>query len=240
MPIAIPILIAAGALVVIGGKGSKASKSSKPSKTPEAAWATEPELLPLPHLAPAVSSGMFQPAVDEVYLERDDVVAGDDAGDFETEQEDVSIGKDEEMGSSAFELDETEIRQGKDPKTVCEEFLKAIHVTPDDEFELPINKVAVDLTAIPSMRRVMIGVASNLGRPVDIESVAPQMVRSALADLVPVCEWSYDEENLSFTYNNGEAVTSEIGKDVIYGLMKLSVLLIDEYNASSQTPGAAQ
>ena len=174
-----------------------------------------------------IDSLLHTKVVDEGSLETDQELSGDEVGDFETKEEDVSLNEGEEPATAGFDA-----QPAQDPKEMCEEFLQAIYVVPTEEDELPINAVAIEQTAMPAMKSVMMNIAQNIGRPVDPETVGPVMVQEALAELIPVCKWKYDEQQGEFIYNDGETIDSDIGKEVLYGLMNLSVQMIEGFNAA--------
>lgn len=164
--------------------------------------------------------------IEEEDLEVDAEPSGEEAGDFEMREEDVTLGAGEEAGSMEIAT-----------RTVsCDEFLQAIHVTPVDAGELPINEVAAQETALPAMKAVMTGMAANLGKPLDGATVGPLMVRQALEELVPACAWSYDEGQDDFTYDGGQVIQSNAGKEVLYALMSLASALLDEFNGAPDMP----
>lgn len=235
--IPLPILIAAGAVVLLGGKKKSASaKSSKCDPNAESpkgfvckngvlrAVALDRSTIEKARNAgadkPAV--GLFD-AVDESVLEIEEV---DNTGEFEISEEDVSIGADEEMGDLAISYNDNVI----DQRETCREFLEAIYVVPSDDGELALNDVAAVQTAIPAMKSVLL----RSSGPVDLDDIGPQMVLAALTDLVPVCKWEYS--NGDFTYGDGNAIESDAGKEVLYALMKLSGIMVDEFNAVGARP----
>ncbi len=225
MPSPIPLLLAAGAAAVVLG-GKKKKRKSKP-RTGESCDALEPPV------GYSCDEGVLQvEAIDEGDLEKDEEPTGDEAGDFDMKEEDVSLTEGEEAAEVTLTVEEVH----EDPAVMCEEFLAAIHVDPTEADEFPINAVATEQTAIPAMRAVMLAISQSLGKPIDAETVGPLMVRQALAELVPACEWKYDEANDEFIYNDGRRIESEIGKEVLYGLMNLSVQLIDDFNQTEEEP----
>jgi len=175
--------------------------------------------------------GLLFKVVDEGELEKDEEPSGDEVGDFETKEEDVSMGSDEDSAS----IPSITHQIAEDPEKMCEEFLQAIYVSPTDEGELPINSVAVEQTAMPAMKASMTGMAANLGG-VDPESMGPPMVLAALTELIPVCQWKYDDTNDEFIYNDGRTIDSDIGKEVLFGLMNLSVQMMEAFIADNETP----
>jgi len=219
----LPLLLAGGAaLVLLGGKKKSKPKRKSLAGQPCEADAAAPDGM-------ICRGGILHPEIiDESMLEKYEEPTGEEAGDFETKEEDVSLTAEEEPGQVTLQSDEA-----VDPATMCDEFLQAIHVVPTEAGEIAINKVAVEQTAIPTMKAVMLGIHQNLGgKTVDAESVGPVMVTSALQELVPVCDWKFDDDE--FTFSDGMTIQSAAGKDVLYGLMQLSVQLIDDFNESQQ------
>lgn len=194
---AIPIIAAAGALILISNKKSKRSKGS--------------------------SSIKWEGAVDESDL---DEQSKDDLGDFETDEEDISLGEDEDGADAEYEGLELEI----DPQKTCEEFMRAVHVIPEEDGDLTINEIAVDETVLPAMRSAADSIIKNMGGPLDEESVGPALVLEGLRALVPVCEWKYDPNQDEFTYDNGKGIESQTAKDVLFGLITISIMVIEEAN----------
>lgn len=225
MPNPVPLLIAAGvAAVALGGK-------KKRTKSREGVHCDVSVPVPEGYVC---DDGLLRvEAVDEGDLEKDEEPTGDEVGDFETKEEDVSLTDGEEGGTISVVVE-----QPQDPVAMCEEFMHAIHVVPTEPDEIPINQIAAEETAIPTMKMVMLGMAQNLGKPVDPETVGPIMVKEALTELIPVCQWKYDEVSGDFTYNDGRTIDSEVGKEVLYGLMKLSGKLLDDFNKPEGVPVA--
>ncbi len=106
----------------------------------------------------------------------------------------------------------------------------AIHAVPSSEDELPIHPVAVEETALPAMKAAAAEIASNMGIPLDPEAVGPALVLDALKALIPVCSWKYDPDEDEFTYNDGRSIETDAAKDVLFGLVQLSVSVIDGIN----------
>lgn len=214
MTIPLPIIIAGGAAaILLSGKNKKrrndASKDAK-ADTAEA------------HVLPDI--------IDESMLDKYSEPTGEEAGDFEINEEDISLDDEDDASSDSSETPEEQPIEPYDPGGICEEFLNAVYVAQPGEGELPINKIAVEQTVIPAMKDSMLGLYKNLGGPLDADSIAPIMIVSALNQMIPVCEWSYDKKNYEFTYASGERIESDVGKDIVYGLFKISGMLIDDFN----------
>src|SRR5690606_31613810 len=124
---------------------------------------------------------------------------------------------------------ESESNQDEDIINKCIEFLKAVHVEHAGMGEIPINKIAVEQTVVPVMELTMMKFQENFDYPIDADVAAPIMIVSALGALVPFCKWEYDEENYEFTFN-GHKLEDRFGKDIIYGLSKLSDSMISSFN----------
>jgi hypothetical protein len=226
MAAALPLLLLGGAALMLGGKKKRRTSTRTPDGGSCAALGPDVhEIKKAEGIACDFDSGAW---VEEVDLEAEEEPKGENAGDFETKDEDLASTVDEDVQTSeaiSISIDED------DPSKVCEEFLEAIHVDVEAQDEIPINKIAVEQTAMPAMKSVMEDIAKNLGKPIDPESVGPIMVREALSALIPVCEWKYDDTNGTFLYNDGRMIESEIGNDVLFGLMNLSAMLLEEFNA---------
>lgn len=223
MPGALPLLLAGGAAaVLLGGKkkSKKAKKKSLAGQPCEVAVGTPDGYI--------CEDGTLRiDVIDEDDLEKDEEPTGEEVGEFETKEEDVSLTE----GEEAVVMTAHDEAPAPDPALMCEEFLQAIHIVPTEAGELPINKIAAEQTAIPTMKATMLGIHQNLGgKTVDAESVGPIMVQNALSELIPVCEWKYDEQADEFLYNDGRSIESAIGKEVLFALMALSVQLIDDFN----------
>lgn len=217
----LPLILAGGAaLALLGGKKKRRRRVSRAGESCVAD-------VPVPTGYVCEDGVLQMMVVDEEDLEREEEISEEDAGEFKTEEEDVSPEEGEEEADSASLVAE---ESPKSPEEMCDEFLQAVHVVPTETGELPVNKIAVEQTVIPSMSNVMEGIAKNIGTPLDPESVGPVMVLQALKDLVPVCDWKYDDANDEFVYDDGRTIESNTGKEVLYGLMQLSVQLLDEFN----------
>lgn len=214
MTIPLPIIIAGGAAaLLISGKNKK--RRSNTSKETDIS-AAEPQVI--------------HDIIDESMLDKYSEPTGEEAGDFDTKEDDVSLDDEDDASSDSSETPEEQPVEPYDPGDICEEFLNAVYVAQPGEGELPINKIAVEQTVIPAMKDSMLDLYKNLGGPLDADSIAPIMIVSALNQMIPVCEWSYDEENYEFTYASGERIESDVGKDIVYGLFKISGMLIDDFN----------
>lgn len=229
MSSALPIIIAGGALALLSG-GKKKKRKKSPSVGDACAAGAH-----LPNNLVCEDGIVKQHVIDESDLESEDGLSAEDVGDFETREEDVSLSDGEEVAEKSMEMDQQEV----DPVDACEEFLRAIYVKPDDPEEIPINKIAAEQTALPAMKAVIKAAADQSGVPVDHELVGPQMVRQALAELVPACEWGYNEAEGEFFHSHNIPLDSEVGKEVLYGLIKMSVQLIDDFNESNKEPQVA-
>jgi len=214
---AIPLLAAAGAALLLSG-GKKKKKSG-----PRTGQKCDDSLSP-PSGFTCDDGLLKEESIEEGDLDSDADLSKEESGDFETDQEDVGLSDGEEHG----DLEEPE-DPAPDPVKTCEEFMSAVHVDSTDDGELPINAVAVEESVLPAMRANAASIAESIGTPLDHESVSPVLVVTGLKSLIPVCEWKYDVDD-GFTYNNGTAIISDEAKDVIYGLIELSVSVIDEIN----------
>lgn len=213
---AIPLLAAAGAALLLSGgkkkkRGPKSGQKCDVTNKPPTGFSCEDGFLK-------------EEIVDEVDLDSDSDLSKEESGDFDTNEEDVGIGEGEEHG----EVEEPPA-PAPDPVKTCEEFMHAVHVTPSEDGELPINAIAVEESVIPAMRASAAGIASEFGLPLDLESASPALVVAGLTALIPVCVWKYDV-GAGFTYNDGSSIVSQEAQDVIYGLIELSVSVIEETN----------
>lgn len=219
----LPLLFGAGlAAAVMSGTKKKKKKKSKAgdvcddAKTAPVGFKCEGGVLE--HISP-----------DEDDLELDEDPTGDEAGDFEEREEDLSPGDDEDM----YDGDGNLIDSDSDPvpaSASCDDFLKAVHVVPSDPSEYPIHSVAVTQTVIPVMDQALSDYASTHPKPIDVDEVGPLMVLESLAALVPVCQWDYDEVADEFTFDEGKMIDSKEGGEVLFGLMKLATEIVENFN----------
>lgn len=161
---AIPLLAAAGAALLLSG-GKKKKRSSK------AGQKCDTSLNP-PTGFSCDDGFLKEESVDESELDSDSDLSKEESGDFETSEEDVGIGAEEDDS----EPEDEEPAPLPDPAKTCEEFMKAIHVKPTEEGEIPINAVAVEEAVLPAMRSAAAGLAESLGLPLDLEAVSPSLV----------------------------------------------------------------
>lgn len=240
----LPLLVGAGIAIAVTSKKKK--KKSKP--TPELAPA-EGDKCDVSESAPAgfICEGgvLEQVSVSEADLELDDEPEGEAAGDFDIRDEELDVGDDEdeeieepEEGDEGDEVDEGDGTEPEDdepptmavdPYEKCDEFLRAVHIKSASPDEYPINEVAVSETVIPIMDKT-VKAFGEMMKPVDPEIAGPKMVLESLEALVPVCSWKYDELEDEFTFDDGREIRSDEGKEVLFGLMALSVKIIDEFN----------
>lgn len=225
----LPLLVGAGIAVAVMSKKKKPAKK----KTAKAGDACGPS-----DEAPSgfVCEGgvLEQVSVSEDDLELDEDPKGEDAGDFEEREEDMAELEDEESGEILDENGEEKEppimkTEAPDPSELCDEFLQAIYVKPTAPDEYPINDVAVTQTVIPVMDKT-VKAFGDVQKPVQAEIAGPRMVLESLEALVPVCQWKYDELEDEFTFDDGRTIESDEGKEVLFGLMNLSVKIIEEFN----------
>jgi len=217
----LPLIVAAGAVAVLSGKKKKRSG-------PKSGQECDPEL-GAPSGFSCDDGFLKEEPIDESDLDSDADLSKDDVGDFDMEEEDVGSADDEESGDPGDQAPDPDPES--DPAQMCEEFMKAIHAPTSNPDEIPVNPVAVEETALPAMKAAASEIASSLGLPLDHEAVGPSLVLDALKALIPVCSWKYDSTADEFTYDDGREIESDVAKDVLFGLVKLSVSVIDEANA---------
>jgi hypothetical protein len=215
---ALPLLAAAGAALLLSGGKKKRNKS------PRSGEKCNPDLDP-PKGFMCESGFLQEETVEESEL---DDLSKEDAGDFDVEEDNVGLTEGEEGGDEA-EVPEPEPEP--DPEKTCEEFMTAVHVVPQNDDELPINTVAVEESVLPTMRSAANSLLEALGAPLDEESVGPVLVLEGLRALIPVCKWKYDAAEDEFTYDDGKGIESNEAQDVLFGLIKLSLGVIEEINA---------
>lgn len=221
---AIPLLAAAGAALLLSGgkkkkRGPKSGQKCDAAVNPPKGFSCEEGLLK-------------EESVDESDLDSDADLSKEESGDFDTNEEDVGLGDGEDHGEP-----EDAPAPAPDPIKTCEEFMLAVHVVPTVEGEIPINAVAVEEAVLPAMRSAAAEIVESFGVPLDLESASPALVVTGLQALIPVCEWKYGVGE-GFTYSNGTPIVSDEAKDVVYGLIELSVSVIEEIN--NPEPQAAE
>jgi len=215
MTIPIPAIIVGGAALMIMGSGKKSRKRSGHNEK--------------------IEGDNFDNAVDESMLDEYSEPTGEEAGDFKTKEEDISISDDEEESIDTdiegidYHNSDDGTFDNTDKSALCDEFLSAAHIQYTEQGEIPINKVALEQTVVPAMTAV---INNYDGSIVDADHVGPEMILAALSELVPVCDWEYNEEDYEFTYSGGSKITSDAGKDVLYGLFSISSQIIDDFNKS--------
>jgi len=227
----LPLLVGAGiAVAVMGGKKKKKPTKKKPLEAgDDCTPSTE-----VPAGLVCEAGVLEQASVSEDDLELDEDPKGEDAGDFEEREEDMTDLEDEdpsEILDDDGEGQEIPVMQTEapDPSELCDEFLKAVHVKPNAPGEYPINDVAVTQTVIPVMDKT-VKAFGNVQTPVQTEVAGPRMVLESLEALVPVCKWKYDELEDEFTFDDGRTIDSPEGQEVLFGLMNMSVKIIEEFN----------
>lgn len=216
MAVPVPILLAGGMILLFGGKKKMSKKKSSPQRAPCDVNAPPPRGM-------ICKSGFLYPKIiDESMLESDNDISSEEAGSFDIKEEDVSLRDDERVIQE--DMQEETVH---DPTLQCEEFLQAIYAAPMSDDEIPINKIAVEQTVLPIMKSALSSMRGEFGADLSADAAAPVMIRAALSELVPVCDWEYDDDDYEFKFN-GMRVESSIGKDVIYGLLQISDRLIEE------------
>lgn len=217
----LPLLFGAGLAAAVMS-GTKKKKKKKP-KLGEACDVDKP-----PPKGFTCEGGVLEAAsTEEDDLELDEDPSGEEAGDFEEREEDMSPGEDEVYDEDG------DLVEDDDPMPVsasCDDFLKAVHVATTDPSEYPIHSVAVTQTVIPVMDQVLNDYASTHPKPIDADEVGPLMVLESLAALVPVCQWDYDEVADEFTFDDGKEIDSKEGGEVLFGLMKLATEIVEKFN----------
>ncbi|MHC4433925.1 MAG: hypothetical protein ACYTBS_18955 [Planctomycetota bacterium] len=215
---ALPLLAAAGAALVLSGgkkkrKGPKSGQKCDPNQSAPRGFLCEDGFL-------------REEAVEESEL---DELSKEDSGDFEMEEDDVGLTEGEEAGDEAEA--ESEPEPEPDAQKTCEEFMAAVHVAQAEPGELPINAVAVEESVLPAMRATVSTLIEQLGAPLDEEAVGPALVVDGLRALIPVCKWKYNADEDEFTYDGGRGIESEVAKEVLFGLITISLKVIEEANA---------
>ena len=231
----LPLLVGAGIAIAVTSKKKKKKSKALPVEGDKCDISAE---------APAgflCEGGVLeQVSVSEDDLELDEEPEGEAAGDFDIRDEELDVGddEDEEIDEPEDEDDEDDGTEPEsdeppsmavDPYEKCDEFLRAVHVNSSSPDEYPINEVAVSETVIPIMDKT-VKAFGEMMKPVDPEIAGPKMVLESLEALVPVCSWKYDELEDEFVFDDGRSIRSEEGKEVLFGLMAISVKIIEEFN----------
>jgi len=211
---ALPILVVGGAaLLLSGGKKKKSSKSGKkcdPDERPPKGFLCD-------------GGYLREETVDEGDL---DDLSKDEMGEFDIEEEDVGFGDDEELSTE----EEPHVPEPEeDAEKRCEEFMAAIHDPSQSPDDLPINSIAVEESVIPAMATMAGTIAAQHGQ-LDPERDGPKLVLEALRALIPVCEWKYNEAEDEFTYEGGRQISSKVAQDVLFGLIQISLKVIQDTN----------
>ena len=112
----------------------------------------------------------------------------------------------------------------------CDTFIDAVHITPTETGEMPINKIAVEQSILPAMRASAHGFAQNLGKPLDGETIGPRLVLAGLEAVAPECGWEFLDVEQEFRYaDNKRADGGRMGQ-VLGAMIDLSVIVLDEIN----------
>lgn len=220
----LPLIVAAGAVAVLSGKKKKSSG-------PKSGQKCDPDM-DAPSGFSCDDGFLSEQPVDESDLDSEADLSKEDNGDFDIEEEDISSADDEESGEPGGDTADPEPEEN--PSIMCEEFMQAVHVEPSGPDELPLHPVAVEETILPAMKAAAAEIASNMGVPLDPEAVGPALVLDALKALIPVCSWKYDPDEDEFTYNDDRGIDTDVAKDVLFGLVQLSVSVIDEINTPTE------
>lgn len=226
MAITIPILLA-GSMVFFFGKKKPSRRRAETRKT----CSIDDE----PPKGMICKSGILYPKIiDESMLELDDDLTKEEIGIFDTNEEDISLLDDEKIIQEDTQEDVKEDMNFDDSAQRCEEFFQAIYVHPMDDGEVSINKIAVEQTVLPAMKSALSSIRKSFGDGVSADVAAPIMIEAALRELVPICDWKYDEDDYEFK-SNGSRVESSIGKDVIYGLFQIADQIIEDFNLTQES-----
>ena len=227
---ALPILLVAGAGAhVLGGKKKKRRRSRTPSaeaqKAIEAVVESTKEIVEKgPDLEGVV--------IEEATLEFEEKPTGPAAGDFEIEK--TSLEYDEEDDAQEPEKASAPLSPREkyaQMKEKCDTFIDAIHVTPTEPDEIPIQKVAVEQSILPAMEASAQAFAQTLGTPLDEETVGPRLVLAGLESVAADCGWEFSDAAGEFRYADGKLTTDNAKlANVIAAMIDLSVVVLGKFN----------
>ncbi len=224
---ALPILLVAGAgALAFGSKKKRRRRSASPvseevEKVKDLVESTK-------ELAPDLEGAI----IEETTLEFEEKPTGPAAGDFEIEKTLLEYDEEDdaqEPEKAAAPLSPRE--KYAQMKEKCDTFIDAIHVTPTEPDEMPIQKVAVEQSILPAMEASAQAFAQNLGTPLDEETVGPRLVLAGLESVAPDCGWEFSDATGEFRYADGK-LTADNAKlaNVIGSMIDLSVVVLSKFN----------
>lgn len=239
MATALPLILAAGAAALLLGKKKKKKKAA-----PAISEETQEEIKELveksrPEPRPPGMPDLSGPTVEETTLEFEEKPTGEAAGNFESESESLEYDEDddaEEVEKPALELSPNE--KYEQMRAKCDTFIDAVHITPTEADEMPINKISVEQSILPAMKAAAEGLAQNLGTPLDGETIGPRLVLAGLEVIAPGCGWEFSDTAQEFRYADGKRADGGRMGAVLGAMIDLSVAVLDEINQPQ--PKAAQ
>lgn len=227
MAIPIPILLAGSMVFFFGGKKKTSRRRAESRKT----CSIDDE----PPKGMICKSGILYPKIiNESMLELDDDLTKEEIGIFDTNEDDISLLDDERIIQEDMQEGVQEDMNFDDSAQRCEEFFQAVYVQPVDDGEVSINKIAVEQTVLPAMKSTLLSIRNSFGDDVSADVAAPIMIEAALRELVPICDWKYDEDDFEFK-SNGSRIESSIGRDVVYGLFQIADRVIDGFDSTQES-----
>lgn len=232
-------IIAVGAAAVLLSKKKKKKKAA--SAIGEQTQQDIKELVE--RTRPGEGPGMVIPVVEETSLDFEEKPSGEEAGDFDIENEDLGYDAEDDVEEAekapALSAHDTYAQM----RQKCDTFIDTVHVVPTEADEMSINKIAVEQSILPAMRQSALGFAQNIGTPLDGETVGPMLVLAGLEAIAPECGWEFSEAEQEFRYADGKRADGGRMGEVLNAMIDLSVFVLDEVNQPQppqQEPQIAQ
>jgi len=233
---ALPLILAAGAAAVLLGKKKKKKKAA-PAISEEAKKEIK-ELVEKtrPSGEPSELPELGGVMVEETALDFEEKPVGEAAGDFEVETEPLDY--DEEDDAEEVEVPEELSPQEKyeQMRGKCDTFIDAVHITPTETGEMPINKIAVEQSILPAMKASAQGFAESFGTPLDGETIGPRLVLAGLEVVAPECGWEFSDAAQEFRYADGKRADGGRMGEVLGAMIDLSVMVLEEINQPQPAP----
>lgn len=214
----LPIIAVGAAAVLLGKKKKRKSASSERIKE-----LTE-------KTAPGVSIGV----VDESVLDFDEKPSGEEIGDFEIETEGLDYDEEDDVSGDEKAPSLSSHDKYAQMREKCDTFIDTVHVVPDEDDEMPINKIAVEQSILPAMRQSAQGFAKSLGTPLDGETIGPMLVLAGLEAIAPGCGWEFSQAEQEFRYADGKRADGSRMGEVLNAMIDLSVFVLNEFNQGPQ------
>jgi len=228
----LPIVLLGGTAIAFGSK-KKRKRRSRPPVSEETREKLEELTQKTGEFVEERSPNLRGETVEESSLELEEKPSGPAAGEFEIEKTDLEYDEEDDFEQQKESL--TPQEKSAQQKEKCDTFIEAIHITPTEQNELPIKKVAVEQSILPAMEASAQAFAQSLGTPLDEETVGPRLVLSGLESIAPDCDWEFSDEVGEFRYAGGQSIAdSEKLMSVLNAMIDLSVLVLGRFNEKVQ------